>query len=375
MKKYVWRLMIAASFAVLAFGQGGTIRGASKVPLEGEPSPVQHVQADNLLANGNMEEGFYWKYPNHFVANDWLRWWKGNRIPEYDDIRDWRPWRYDGHHAQVYFRWGEPYTAGIHQQVEVEPCVLYQFSMYGRNHSGSGIDHHARIGIDPLGREYDLYMPDLPSDIIWSPEQTFFYTWGLHTVTAESRGDHITVITYVSPDPGYYPYDTFWDAGILVKTPWPPGPLPDSPGWNPDGFITEVVSYTQPGQLIIEWETAEPASTQVRYRVVTPTSPITTTLPSTPTSTLLLPAIYLPLITNWPVLDLYTPVDQTGATHHQATIQWLEDGQTVQFVILARHLVEETCRTSSSVFFEATVHFSGTVGLPQNSTGDTEVKQ
>ncbi len=376
MKRCAWHLVTTVLLAVLALGKGEVTCGAGEVPWGGEPLQVQHVQADNLLVNGSMEEGFYWKYPNHYVANGWLRWIEGSSIPEYDDVREWRPYRYDGNHAQVYFKWGASYTAGIYQRVPVRPCTFYQFSMYGRNHSDAGLDHHARIGIDPLGRQYNTannpFVSSLPSDTVWSSEQTFFYTWGLHTVTAESRSDHVTVVTYVSPDHCYTPYDTFWDAGTLVEVPLPPGRLPDPPSWDPDGLITEVVSYTQSGQLVIEWETTEPALTQVWYRVITPTLPIT----STGTGSLLLPTVYLPLVTNWRSLDLYTPVDQTGGTHHRAVIQWLEEGQNIRFVILARHLVSDTCRTSPSFSYKTTIGFSKPiVPPPQNSAGDVEVRQ
>jgi len=388
MKQYVWHLdkpqkvpytflgtdkklfavyfVTIALFAAFALGKGEDAWGAGTVPLEGGPLQARQAQEDNLLVNGSMEEGFYWKYPNHFVANGWLRWWEDDEIPEYDDVRESRPWRYDGNHAQIYHRWGRSYTAGIYQQVDVEPCTFYRFSMYGRNHSDVGIDHHACVGINPLGRQYDLYMSELPTDTIWSPGQTFLYVWGLHTVTAESRSDHITAITYVSPDSGYYPYDTFWDAGTLVKVPPPSGRLADPQIWNPDGLITEVVSDTQPGRLVIEWETTEPASTQVWYSVSTPTPPIT------PTGTLFA-TIYMPLLTNWQPPGLYTPVDQAGETHHQAVIQSLEDGQVVEFVILARRLVDGTCRTSPSPFFRVPIHFSGTASVSPNSAGDAEV--
>ncbi|MDY7075604.1 MAG: hypothetical protein SXV54_01640 [Chloroflexota bacterium] len=365
MKRRISHLVTAILLAAILFGQGDVSWGAGEVPWKNvlrdkDPPHVQELQTENLLVNGSMEEGFYWKYPNHYVANNWQRWWVGGSIPEYDDVRAWRSERYDGNHAQIYFRWGKSYTAGVYQRVAVRPCTYYQFSMYGRNHSGYEVDHHARIGIDPLGREYDLYMPSLPPDIFWSLEQTFFYTWGLHTVTGESHSDYITAIAYVSPDNVYTTYDTFWDAGTLIELPPTPGRLPKPLDWEPSEFITEVVSYTQSGSLVIEWGTAEPASSQVWYHVHTPAPPIT------PTGTLLFPAAYLPLIINsqTPQFDMYTHVDRSDLTHHQATIWDLEEGQTVEFVILARHLVGDECRTSSSPLFEVMLPASGTVDPP-----------
>ena len=120
MRQYTRYLIITALLAALLLGRGETSRGVGTAPQEVEPPDVQQTQAGNLLVNSSMEEGFYWKYPNHYVANSWQRWWIGEGIPEYDDVRAWRPDRYDGNHAQIYFRWGRPYTAGIYQQVKIK---------------------------------------------------------------------------------------------------------------------------------------------------------------------------------------------------------------------------------------------------------------
>ena len=292
MKRRSWQLVIAALFAALLLWNREISVRAGDGPGEGESMAIQQMEKGNLLTNGSMEEGFYWKYPNHYVADGWRRWWMGDDIPEYDDARAWRPHRYDGNHAQIYFRWGRSYTAGIYQTVAARPCTLYQFRIYGRNHSGIGLDHHARIGIDPFGRKYQLYMDSLPPEVVWSSEQTFFYFWGLHTVTAESRADQITAITYVSPDREYTVYDTFWDAASLIELPPPPGRLPDPVDWDPSETITDISSRIEPGQLTIQWQTTVSASSQIWYRVRPSTSPIT------PTGTLLTPAasVYLPLI-------------------------------------------------------------------------------
>lgn len=377
MKPYARHLMIAALLAALVLGKGEVSQGWHNAPWDVEPLDIQQTTEDNLLRNSNMEEGFYWKYPNHYIANEWRRWWIGEDIPEYDDVRAWRPDRYDGKHAQVYFRWGRPYTAGIYQRVSVQPCTYYQFSMYGRNHSNANINHHARVGIDPLGRKCDLYMSSLPSDIVWSPDQTFYYTWGQHTVIAESQSDLITAIAYVSPDNVYTTFDTFWDAGTLVELPPPPGQLPDPPNWDTSEFITGVISYTQSNSLIVEWETMGPASAQIWYQVHEPSPPIST--PITPTGTLLFPAVYLPLVVNSlspepPAYSMYTPVDSSHLIHHQAVIPDLVTGQIVEFVILARHLEDDMCITSASAPFETTFVFKPPVP-PRDLNGDVERRQ
>lgn len=325
------------------------------------PSPANSITAsENLLVNGNMEEvAFYWKPPNHFVAGGWLRWWYGSGIPEYDDVRAWRPQRYDGDHAQIYFRWGATYTAGIYQRVEgVQPCTFYRFEMYGRNHSLPGANHYARLGLDPQGRVYNDIdnpgIPSLPGGIVWSDYQTFYEVWGRHEVMAEAAGNAITAITYASPDPGYGYYDTFWDAGSLTVADPPEGRLPAPSSFASDGFITNLVTQTVLNYLLVEWNTAQPASTQVWYEIVAPSTPFT------PTSVVYLPLLYSAITPEFPSNWRFSPVDQTPVTHHQVWIGPFQDGETVRFVALSRRLAGGSCLTSSSGWLERTIHI-GTI--------------
>lgn len=353
--RHVFAMVLLVALAV---GERRVAQGAGAAPWEEGPLQAQQTQVDNLLVNGDMEDyPFYWEPPNHWVAGGWMRWWMGSVIPEYDDVRDWRPYRYDGDHAQIYF-WVWHYTAGIYQRVAVQPCTFYRFSMYGRNHSAPGADHHARIGIDPLGRQYntidDPAVSSLPADITWSPEQTFFYDWGLHSVTAESRSDHVTAITYVSPDPDYAPYDTFWDAGTLAEALPPDGRLPAPESLESDGFITNVITSTSLNFLLLEWDTPEPASTQVWY-----TTRVTSTASYTGSV-----MVYLPLILNGDMGGNFLPyttfAHQTPVTHHEAVLGPFQSEQMVEFVALSRHLAGSECRTSASGLFQIVIHV-GTV--------------
>jgi len=346
-KKYAKYLIIAALFAAfvlfkieIAHGNGGI---------------SEDLEENNLLVNGSMEDGFDWKYPSHHIAKGWKRWWTmDSPIPEYDDVRPWRSFRYDGEHAQLYhWIWPQAYTAGIYQQVDVQPCTFYQFSMYGRNVSYHETDHHARIGIDPWGRKLGLYLSSFFTDIAWSSEQTYFNTWGQHIVATETYTDHLTAITYVSPDHGYAPYETFWDAGTLLETLPPDGRLPAAESMGGDGFITNVNASILLDFLVIEWDTLEPASTQVWYSILD-------TSPLTPTAAYTESVIYLPAVFNdygtVPDFQYFTPVDQTPVTHHRVLVESLEDGQTVQFIALSRRLDGSECRTSSSDVMKKTLH-------------------
>ena len=116
--------------------------------------------SDNLLVNGNFDElTFYWAYPNHFIAGGWERWWlHGTIIPEYDDVNKPGGVRQniyvDGTHAQVYFKWGVSYTAGIFQVINgLTPCRPYELTMSTRTHSLEGTHPHARSGLDPGGAQ------------------------------------------------------------------------------------------------------------------------------------------------------------------------------------------------------------------------------
>lgn len=351
MKRRTYSIVIVALLAFAVLGKGETSWGANEPPLKGAPIPTQKTQATNLLVNGSMEEGFYWKYPNHYVAKGWNRWWiHGTVLPEYDDTRTWRP-HFDGNHAQTYFKWGNAYTAGIYQVVSgLTPCTPYQLAAWSRNHSLEGALPHARIGLDPEGRDF---APDgaaktgLPPATVWSREQTVLSTWEELSVEAEPVGDRLTAILYAAPRPSdnrtYY-YDTFWDAGRLTAVPFPNDRLPEPTVWKPSGFITNVVTQVGAGIVVVEWDTLEPASTQVWYDIITPTVPIT------PGGTLLIShTIYLPLVMFQPPpdheYDLATPLDTSPTIHHRAVISSLKEGEKARFVILSRRRIDTACTT------------------------------
>ena len=341
MKQRIWCILSLVLLTVPTLSRVGLTQATNEPLLPRQTSP------DNLLLNGNMDETpFYWKPPNHWVAGDWMRWWTSSMIPEYDDVRAWRPQRYDGNHAQVYFIWGGPYTAGIYQQVPVQPCTHYQFSIFGRNHSLEGADHHAKIGLDPLGRAYNTLdaprVSELPFDIVWSPEQTFYNVWGQHTVVAESRNETISAITYVSPDPDYYPYDTFWDGGSLVEVAPPSGTiLAGSSLPAPDNLIMGLSVSALALMAIVEWDTPVPASTQVMYRYVGPTHP--------PGATLMPHSVFLPSVTSDSLeLNLHSELDTTPVLHHRVVLQDLAPGYKIEVAALSRRLDGQICVTSAS---------------------------
>jgi len=325
------------------------------------PAPPAETQSftPNLLVNGNFDQlPFYWRVPNHFIAGGWVRWWiHGTILPEFDDARS-RPW-YDGGHAQVYFKWGATYEAGIYQVVTgLSPCTPYRFTMWARNHSLDGVLPHARIGLDPQGTQLTPNDDDcavktgLPPQTVWSREQTALFTWEELSVEAEPLGNRLTAILYAHPESppygGPYYYDTIWDAGQLITSTYPGGRLPAPTSWTPSGFITNIVTSTVLNTLVIEWDTLAPASTQVWYEILPPPSP-----PISPTGAF---TVYLPLVMRAPTFTYATLLDVTPVTPHRAVISGLQDGQTVRFVALSRRLLDGSCVTEVSAPIEVTVH-------------------
>lgn len=340
-------------------------RYAALASLPAPPAEVLSLDS-GLLVNGNFDQvPFYWRYPNHFIAGGWARWWmEGSVIPEFDDVRAWRPWRYDGDHAQIYFKWGATYEAGIYQVVTgLTPCTPYRLTMWARNHSNKALLPHARIGLDPQGTLLTTRAPIGPNDedsvvrtgmpplTVWSREQTALFTWEELTVEAEPLGDRMTVILYAHPEVlnggGDYYIDTFWDAGRLITSTFPAGRLPEPASWTPSGFITNVVTATVLDSLIIEWDTLSPASTQVWYDVYSPVSPtVPVTFPHT---------VYLPLVLRSPYLQYATPLDPMPVTHHRVVISGLEDGQVVRLYLLSRRPLTGACVTEVYGPVEVTV--------------------
>ncbi len=324
------------------------------------PSGIRQTDANggNLLTNGSFDEedpethGFKWFPPNHFVALHWHRWWinawpSDPLIPEYDDMRPGGRWPpVDGDHAQVYFKWGHTYTAGIYQVVEgLTPCQPYELRMYARSEGVNGTVPHARIGLDPEGAALTLSddvndLLTMPEHTVWSEEQTQLNTWEQLNVTAEPVANSLTAILYASPtyagaQTPYY--DTFWDAGTLQATTYENGWLPIPTNVTP-GFISNVTIFTTTGSIMVTWDTQATASTQVWYshaipQTITPTITLSNTL-------------YMPLVSRTTFdYDAATTLDLTPATFHQATISGLTAGEEVHFIVLSRHSTGDACVT------------------------------
>lgn len=348
------RLGIALCLLVLVVGLGTQHRPTSAQETPPQPAETGDVQADNLLLNGSFEDGFYWKYPNHHIAHNWLRWWiHGSALPEYDDTRDTRP-HYDGNKAQVYFKWGDRYEAGIYQVVnDVTPCTYYQLNVYARTHSVEEALPHSRAGLDPTGTQLTKgpssgAVLNLPSQTVWSREQTQLRVWEKLSVAAEARGSQITAIFYAHPEPRLdqtHYYDTYWDAASLYAIPFPGERLPNPTNDTPTTSITNMTTVLVSDTLTVTWDTASLAHSQIWYNVISPTVPITPSATMTYTS-------YMPIIAlNRPPAGYReeTPLNAvTPATHHEATITNLPTGGKIELFVIVRHLEGDTCQSRIS---------------------------
>lgn len=331
------------------------------------PILADQVQGDgdNLLVNGDFEmgdpntHGFKWYPPNHFLALHWYRWWVNEwpaQIPEYDDMRPdtnrWPP--YSGNHAQVYFKWGRTYEAGIYQVVEnVIPCLPHEFSMYVRSAGNLGTQANAHIGLDPEGTAITLDHDhnDLlgwPTYMQWSGEQTSIHTWEQLTVTAETLGNKLTAIAYANPsyegsETPYY--DTWWDKGTLYQLDFPDGKLPEPASWN-SAYLQNVNQQQQGTVLNITWNSSVAASTQVWYTINPYTEPLTNTTALTYT-------VYFPLISK--ALQIQsTPLDPQPTTYHTVSIPLtdLASRDRITYWVLSRRVGTGTCITEGRGPFE-----------------------
>jgi hypothetical protein len=322
--------------------------------------------AGDLLTNGDMDQmGFYWRYPNHWIAGGWFEWFATTvgGIPEFDDGHR-RGFAHTPPSSQRLQLWGVTYAGGLLQSPSVQPCTYYQLQAYGQSRPGSDdpppvkVASHMKVGIEPYGwlsgRTIPRYDPGLepdefPPTVVWSPESDQDFVWVPYSVTTEALSDTITAILYSNPQVDYEGgviwNDAIWDTASLVEVPTPSGTLLDSDYLPvPDGFITSLNVQALPTVSIIEWDTPEAASSQVLYRVLDPTTPITATEPLTY-------PVYMPLVVRAtdPLETMQrSPVYGAPVQHHTIVLTGLPDDYVIELVGLSRRLEDAGCVTSAS---------------------------
>jgi hypothetical protein len=337
-----------------------------KYPLgENTPIPTGDVTPGDMLTNGNMDQqGFYWRYPNHWISGSWFEWFSTRLlIPEFTDGHE-RGFSHTYPSSQRLQLWGARYAGGLMQSATVIPCTYYRFQAFGQSRPGTDnpppvdVASHMKIGIEPYGwmsgRKIPRYDPGLepeefPDTVIWSSEATHNFVFAPYNVTAEALSSTVTVILFSNPEVdlegGVIWNDTIWDTASLIEVLPPSGSILGGDGLpEPDGLISNVSARALPKVAIVEWDTAVPASTQLLYRIVEPIAPITNTQPLTY-------SLYLPMVTHDAggfVFDRRSRPDTTPVLHHRVVVFGLPDVYTIDFVGLSRRLVGDGCVTSAS---------------------------
>ncbi len=345
-------------------------KGNQTVASTPVPQPAL-TTGTNLLINGDFDSlnyPFYWRPTNHFVGGMWYEWFWTATIPEFIDgginhhnvcYPEPPPGKIcvdDMHNSsQGYIRWGASYVAGVYQPVSVAPCAYYEFEMYNRNDDSN---YHPKVGIDPTGQGLPAYIPpdgdnlplncppdghskcpnpglkspaDLPPNIVWSPEfDHAAYTWAGQSVTVEAVSTTLTVWTYAAPEEAGS-LSTYWDYASLVQVPPPSGMLvPEGALAAPDGLISGVLSGVMPGSLVIKWQTAEQAISQVLYHYVGPSS-----ISPVP-----------PIASATQQFEQHTEIGDIFTTSHSIKLQNLATDSIYDIALLSRRWTGSQCQSS-----------------------------
>jgi hypothetical protein len=149
---------------------------------------------------------------------------------------------------------------------------------------------------------------------------------------------------------GVWWHDTVWDTASLVPVPPPSGLLLDDSLPEFDDLISHLSVTISSHLTIVEWDTAVPASSQVIYRVRSPSTPMTVTEPLS--YSVYLPNVMRPIDPS--VLSQHSPPDSTPVTHHRVELTGLPGSPyTIELMALSRRLGDEACVTSASEIIRA----------------------
>jgi len=163
---------------------------------------------------------------------------------------------------------GEPFTAGIYQQVGVTPGVVYLANIGWA--AVNQLDFERKLGLDPTGGTDPL----APS-VIWGRSEWTTTRWPDLTVSARATGPTMTVFVWVHHPRAYGDDKVFLDAVGL----WPD---PNQPA----ATVTPIPSLTPtPRPPTRTPAPAQPTSTATASPTFTPTATPTDTATATPSAT------------------------------------------------------------------------------------------
>lgn len=352
------KTLILVALVSLAASFTGSAPGMTRAAIVVGSAPVPEALAANLLTNGYMDSGFYWRPTNHFVANGWYQWWYQSEIPEFIDGG--HPYHNEcyppvaglcadaGNRSQGYIRMGPAVIAGVYQPVAVAACATYRFEAYNRNDDSTS---RPKVGIEPTGwinpRPYydapprncppdgnsvchNPSLESIPDSIVWSPEFPHApYTWAGQSVTAEALSSTITVFTYVAAPPGSI--SAYWDYASLVQVPPANGKLiADGALPAADGRITGVTTQTTSTRAELAWTTNQTAIDQVLFHYVGDAD-----MASPP-----------PIAGNVSDYEIATSISSTSVQNHRVKMSNLRPMSLYDFVLLSRQPVGSACQTS-----------------------------
>lgn len=183
---------------------------------------------------------------------------------------------------------GQPYTAGVYQQVSVTPGVVYLADVGWAAVNAS--DMERRLGLDPAGGTDPL----APS-VVWGPSESGFEKWPDLTVSAMASGPTMTLFIWVGHTVSHGADSVFFDVPGLWPDPNQPTATPTAipPTATPTrrprtATPTPLPATSTPSPTPSPTPTSEPTSAPTPTQTLPPTATATHTaspVPATPTPT------------------------------------------------------------------------------------------
>ncbi len=182
---------------------------------------------------------------------------------------------------------GVPFAAGIYQQVQVTPGVVYQADAGWA--AVMKTDFERKLGLDPTGGTD----PQAPT-VVWGPAEWAINPWPDLTVSTRATGPTMTVFVWTNHQKTYGDDWIFVDAvGLWPDTSQPAATLTPSPSPTPTrkpptrtpSPVPHTATPTEPPASPTPTDTAVPTATPTPTHTAThtPTPTITPTWTPTPT--------------------------------------------------------------------------------------------
>ena len=209
---------------------------------------------------------------------------------------------------------GVPFCAGVYQQVQVTPGVVYLADAGWA--AVTKTDFERKIGLDPTGGT-----DPQAASVIWGPSEWGLNSWPDLTVSARATGPTMTVFVWANHPTAYGDDWVFFDAvGLwpdpdqpaVTLTPTPPPPTATRP--RPTRTATQVPPTSTTTATV---EPPTPTVTSSPVPTDTPTATVTETPTAVDTPTAALPTetplpTRTPLPTVVPVARVMAQADMSG---------------------------------------------------------------